>query len=247
LGTRSDPKPLFAPEVGVYDWKNAHLEWSFDEKQILLTFIATIGKETVTTSAYLINVDNPDDFPINVTASVENQRLLWQTQKKEKERLDLESIPASLSAILHSSTDMISWAPDETKIFYHATGSATIAPIITPPIIGSNPTEETRKIMPNQYYVFDLKEDKNFFIGNDMKNPKGSQITGWYSDSKHLILIENNTIYFVDYDGTNKRSVYSGPFIDSIVYPWATGGQIVILTNFNNPNSSPNFYEIDLR
>jgi hypothetical protein len=247
LGSRSDPKPIFTPSYSV-DFKNAALKWSFDEKQIMMTITKTDAKKkTTVTDAQVIDVDNINTPPINVTTTYQDQLDLWNTLKLEKDDLALTSLPASLSAFLKTKTDMIRFSPDETKIFYQATSSAVLAPVITPPIIGSNPTEEVRSVTPGAYYVFDLKEDKNFLIVDNKKNPQSTVITGWYTDSKHLILVSDNTISFVDYDGTNKRSVYSGPFVDSIVYPWATGGEIVVLTNFNNPQSAPNFYEIDLR
>ncbi|MCL5797856.1 MAG: hypothetical protein M1366_03590, partial [Patescibacteria group bacterium] len=62
-----------------------------------------------------------------------------------------------------------------------------------------------------------------------------------------IILIEKGSIYIVDYDGSNIRTVYTGPFEGDIVFPWASSDKLVILTNFYKPQSIPNLYEIDLR
>ncbi len=51
----------------------------------------------------------------------------------------------------------------------------------------------------------------------------------------------------IDYDGTNKRTVYSGPFAENLVYPWSSSGKIVILTNLNKPQALPNLYEVDIQ
>lgn len=246
LGGRIDQKPVFTPST-TFDWKNASLIWSSDEKQLLITFSKTDGSKIRLTSAYLVDSDNPNSPGIDVTAAYETFVQLWKNQETEKVNLAIDALPQSLATFLRRSVNEIHFAPDDSKIYYLATASATLVPIITPPIIGSNPTEEVRSVVPGKYYVFDIKEDKNFSIADKKNEKQGVDLVGWYTDSKHLILVENNTISFVDYDGTNKRSVYSGPFIDSIVYPFATGGKIVILTNFNNPLSAPNFYEIDLR
>jgi hypothetical protein len=60
-------------------------------------------------------------------------------------------------------------------------------------------------------------------------------------------MIEKDTIYIIEFDGTNKRAIYAGPFEDSILYPWGTGGKMVIMTNLNKQKALSNLYEIDLR
>ena len=58
---------------------------------------------------------------------------------------------------------IVSFAPDENKILYEATAAATTT-IISPPLIGTNATEDKRTITPNTLYIYDIKEDKNYFI-----------------------------------------------------------------------------------
>ena len=103
-----------------------------------------------------------------------------------------------------------------------------------------------RKIEKGKYYIYDKKEDKNFYITDNKSFPNPESLI-WYSDSKHIIMIEKGTISIIDYDSTNKRVVYSGPFTDNIVYSWPPGGKLVTMMNLNNQKALSNLYEIDLR
>ncbi len=158
----------------------------------------------------------------------------------------MDPLPTGIRDFLKTSASKVRFSPDESKILYTATRSASLSSVIIPPLIGSNSTEEVRNVNPNKLYIYDTKEDKNYFIADEKSFPSDDAIK-WYSDSKHIIMIEKASIYIVDYDGTNKRAVYTGPFDDNIVYPWTSPGKLVILTNFNKPKSVSNFYEIDLR
>src|SRR3989344_4037385 len=180
LGGQPVPKQVFIADRS-YNFDQAQIYWSNDEKEIILKFPDL---------AFLTSVEDSNQTPVDVTYRLE-------------------------------------------EILYEATGSANLSTLINPPIIGSNPTEEIRKIEPDKYYLYDIKEDKNYFIGK-LNTPRTSNIEPvWYTDSKHLVVVDKDRINIVDYDGTNKRSVYSGPFQGQIVLPWSPGGKIVILTNLN--------------
>lgn len=70
----------------------------------------------------------------------------------------------------------------------------------------------------------------------------------WYSDSKHLISVEENSLAVIELDGTNKAVVYTGNFASDLIVPWPDGSKIVILTNLNSTASKlPNLYAIELR
>lgn len=242
LGGQLDPKQVYVPTQN-FDWKNAQILWSPDEKQLILEIK---NKEKKVLWAQEIFLDNPNTPPLIVTATIDVILADWDNLKREKQNQSLSSLPQPLSDFLTTSTNNIEFSPDNNKIFYLATTSATLAPIITPPLIGTNATTETRIIAAGRYYVFDLKEDKNFYI-LDAKSIKDSPTPIWYPDSKRILMIENASINIIDYDGTNKKVVYSGPFAENVVYPWTTAGKLVILTNLNKPKALPNLYEVDIR
>ncbi|MCL4339210.1 PEGA domain-containing protein [Patescibacteria group bacterium] len=245
LGGQSEPKQIYTAN-GSEIWKDASIIWSPDEKQIILKFSKTEEKMETVYSAYQIYVDNPNILPTDVTSSWETLVTDWQETQKLKDNAAIDSLPPLVATFLHTAASDIRFSPDDTKILYEATSSATLAQVIVPPLIGTNTTQESRSIVPGKYYIYDTKEDKNFFIV-DTKSINSPQAITWYTDSKHIILIEKGSIYIVDYDGSNIRTVYTGPFEGDIVFPWASSDKLVILTNFYKPQSIPNLYEIDLR
>ena len=239
LGGKSEPKHIFAPSFK-YDWTKATLHWSPDEKQIILAF-----KKPLTTALQLIT-DEENIVPVDVTFSFSSLINQWEEVRKEKEKESVTFIIPKLADTLLKTTDHIRLSPDETKMLYLATSSSSLPPILSPPLIGSNSTSEVRTLEPGKYYVYDIKEGKNYFLTGG-KSISSSDGPIWYSDSKHIVLVEKDTIALVDFDGTNKKSVYSGPFENNLVYSWPAGGRLVILTSINRSKTLPNLYEIDLR
>lgn len=243
LGAISDPKQIYSTSEKL-DWANSSLLWSPDEKQIILVTKKKEGKTEKITSALQLFTDNSTNFAPSVTSSMDMILAEWEDLKNQKQDQILSVLPPTMIDFLKNSAGNIVFSPDNHKILYLATASAVLKPILTPPVIGSNPTPETREIQPNKYYVYDLKEDKNFYAA-DQKSISSAPL--WYPDSKRIVMIENISIYIVDYDGTNKRTAYSGPFEKNIVFPWTSSGKLVILTNLNKPQQLPNLYEVDIR
>lgn len=68
----------------------------------------------------------------------------------------------------------------------------------------------------------------------------------WFPDSKHLLLVEDNRVQIMEYDGHNNTTVYSGPFADNFIYPWPDGSKLIITTTFS-PDSPVNIYAINLK
>ena len=138
---------------------------------------------------------------------------------------------------------IISFSPDENKILYEATAAAALPTIITPALLGTNATEDKRNIIPNTLYIYDIKEDKNYFIGASK-----DLVFQWLPTSRQLLTAGNNKIDVVDFDGTNRKTVYAGPFWDSFVAPWTNASKLVILTNLNPSASTlPNLYAVNIK
>lgn len=245
LGGINEPRQVYKPTEKL-DWTNSALLWSPDEKQIVLAIKNKDNKIAKVIYALQISLDNSSILPLLVTSNLESILSDWDLAKNQIQDQLIAPLPAKLSDFLKNAANNIQFSADNNKIFYLATSSASLLPIITPALIGSNPTQETRNIVSGKYYVYDIKEDKNFYI-TSQKKAKEFYSPLWYYDSKHLLMIENSSINIIDYDGTNQRIIYSGPFVDNIVYPWNSSGKIAILTNLNQPKALPNLYEIDLR
>lgn len=70
----------------------------------------------------------------------------------------------------------------------------------------------------------------------------------WYPNSTHILMVSNDRVEVIEYDSTNRTTIYSGPFDQSFIYPWPDGSKLIILTNLNPATSnSPNLYTVDIR
>lgn len=212
------------------------LSFSPNGRQIL----AKIGK-----TAYLLEADRLNN-PLNeVSLSFSEIIKQWENEETTIKDTLLSTLSPELIKVVTTSMTIIKWSPDESKILYEATSSANIPRIIIPPLIGTNSTTEEREIKKGAIYIYDLKEDKNFHVG------EGKDIwpkIHWFPDSRHLILVDKDKISIVEYDGTNKTTVYAGPFEKEFVAPSPNGNKIFVLTTLNlTVLDKPNLYAIDLR
>lgn len=245
LGRNRDPIQL-AVSDGIFDFRTSVITWSPDATQLLIDS---------GTSARLYTVGKPQTF-VDISATRKTTLADWTAAKQETDRQKLAAFKQPVINVATSSAKIISFSPDETKILYQATASATIPQVIVPPLIGSNSTPEDRNIKPGKYYVYDSKEDKNYFLLDQKELPAStpaptSPLTfpiHWFPTSRHLLLTLNGKIDVLEYDRTNWITIYSGPFVDDFVAPWSNGSRIIILTNLNgDAKSLPNLYTVNLR
>lgn len=69
----------------------------------------------------------------------------------------------------------------------------------------------------------------------------------WFPTSRHIISVENATISLMDYDGTNKKEIYSGSFVAPYVFPTLSLNRLIILTNLGGTSSTPNLYSLSIK
>ncbi|TSC54126.1 MAG: Uncharacterized protein LiPW31_224, partial [Microgenomates group bacterium LiPW_31] len=213
-------------------------QWSPDSKQILVTLSLSKSKE----ENFLLDSDrlNSATDLIDVTDNLIAIKQRWQQEEKIRQDAQLSKLPPKLLETIDSRVVDIQFSPDETKILYTATASASIPQGIISPLPASSTQPESRNLEPGKVYVYDLKEDKNFSIGN--YSPKAS----WFPTSKHIFLVQKDKISIIEYDGTNLVDVYSGPFENSFAFPFPAGNRLLVLTSIGK-DTPPNLYAISLR
>ena len=83
---------------------------------------------------------------------------------------------------------------------------------------------------------------------NAQYSPLPVQNIQWFPTSNHLILTANDQVIILEYDGTNRATIYANSFEGNFVYPWPTGSELLILTNLSQQSDlPPNLYSINLK
>jgi hypothetical protein len=214
----------------IVDFKEINVTLSPNQKQAIF--------ETDKNS-YLLSLEEINLNPLDVTLSKAALFQAWQNEKDRNNTKILETFPKDFDKIASSSFEIISFSPNETKVLYKAKNNVELPLMINPPLISTNQTSEERLIIKDKIYVYDRKEDKNFSILQP--NLK------WYYDSSHFVVEEEKKISIIDYDDTNKQTIYSGPFESSFFNP-TNDGKIIVLINLNSQvNELPDLYLVGIR
>jgi len=217
------------------DLTDATWDWSPDSREILLT---------TKTGVYLLDSGSytAQNKRVNVSPKLDEIKKEWTDLKNKKLEAQLSRLPDETKDIFERKVKEAVFSPDENKILYTASGSATIPLGLIKPLPGSSTQKQERDIKTNRIYAYDIKEDRNFLI-TDTDN----QIINWFPTSAHLVLAEPNKITIIDYDGTNRQVVYSGQYEAPHAYPSANQNRLIILTNLGANSSIPNLYSLSLK
>ena len=265
LSFSQEPRQI-AQTSSIFNFTKAQFTWSPNSKQIL-------AKNK--TDAVLFDADNFNELKnlTDVTAKLPLILQDWEEQLELKRIRQWEKLPEEMQKIASESAKNVYFSPDEEKMMYRVVKPALIPEELIPSLPASNTQPESRELEPKKIYVYDLKEDRKFYISdaseinkpsesegkendlekqlNDLQNqysPLGVEQLQWFPTSQHLILTKADKIIILEYDNTNRAAVYAGPFEESFAYPWPDGSKLLILTTLN-PGSSlpPNLYAIDLK
>lgn len=226
------------------------LSWSPAGDEVIASVSSKIRPIT---TVYSIKLTGSNQQPRDITAVLENTRLVWENEKIEKEQSLRSGIKAKVRKLIDDNFSILSWSPDENKILYVASMSAELPVMIQPRLPGINTLREVRNISKGQVYVYNIKEDMNTKVLDSIPegclppSPDCHMPLTWFPDSEHLIHVHDKKIDIMEIDSSNRTTIFAGPFVDNYVYPWPNGSKIVILTNLGNPDIAPNLYTLSLR
>lgn len=265
-----------------HDFSKAYYSWSPDSRQILVTFPAqslqpTPAPANKTTKKTAVTTSLDEHFILDTsryTTALELMEMAqtppvtfiikdqWQKEKQLKEDAQLAKLPEKLVDLLKENAGNIFFSPDETKILYTATSSASLPDKLIPAIPGSSTQPQQRSLKVNHNYIYDIKEDRNFEVSGTEECQMGSNVNllraaqnenpkcflSWFPSSRHLMRVEKDKVQIGEYENTNWLAVYSGPYIYPFVYAVPAANRLIILTNLSNqPTSLPNLYGVGLR
>jgi len=197
------------------------LIWSPDDKQLLIKMNDT--KFYVLDVSGGVNQATPEAITTPETIYKE-----WGISKEEKLKKYLEKIilPQELASIALDPATV--WSPDLKKFLYKNTLSTGKVEYKIYNFEDPLPVGEEREYSPLQ-----IKDGTNLDVF-------------WYSDSYHLIVVEDNTVEIVRIDGTNRTEIFTGNLASHKAYPTPGGDKIIILASFKQ-SVPPDLYTVSIR
>lgn len=245
-----EPRQL-AVDTPASPLSSATFTWSPDSRYVL----TRTGTSEETTRTYLLDTERASQPLFDVTPTIHATIASWkqEVQIREEARIGrLEPIHQEafvrFSLIEHAS-------PSATSPRWQLSKNATPASDLPRlPFIPVAPYRymwspgETRVLVTDSNggnpRVYDLKTKQTNTIPEALTY-------SWYPeqpDSRHIVLVKEKSISIVEFDGSNETQVYTGQFDNSYVFPWPTGGRLIILTSYNaGAGELSNLYSVNLR
>lgn len=196
-----------------------------------------------TLGTYLLNTNEftPQAQQINILNKKEEILKTWQIEKQKKEDVELKNLPIEIIDLLKRQAKVFSFSPDGNMVMYQSQEDTNIKSNLIPKLPGSSTQKEERSIKIGRKYIYDIKEDKNFYVGEENSN------LYWLPTSRHLIESLDGKIVIMDYDGTNRQIVFSGNYIAPHAYPYVNASKLLILTNLGSDSQTPNLYSLSIK
>jgi len=218
------------------DWSKYTFEFSPNSKQVLAT-----SKTNPNTYLFSLDQEINSKSLFDISSRLSQIKKDWQINQKQITQSKLEKLPKQLQTFIATNSAILSFNTAEDKILYQASESAMLPQqLITPP-----PTQSTqlqkRSLQKNFYYVYDLKDDTNFLIGDTSI----SQIS-WIPYSDSLLFVQDKNIRVIEYDATNSQNIYSSYSPLQIVLPTPDGYRLIISTS-TSKNIPENLYTLTIK
>lgn len=244
LGFSREPRQITDGDV-----TNASWQFSPDGREIMLTtqtgvFVLDAGSFT------------PQNQRVNIASRKSEVLNLWNKKANLKLQAQLESIEPEIADILTRKAIFLSFSPDETKVLYQANSEAIIPTGVAKELPGASTQAQERDIKTGPTYVYDIKEDRNFLIeedshsleiGNWKLEVKPTKRLSWFATSNNLLLAGVDKVVIMDYDGTNRQTVYSGAYMAPNAFPILSNDRILILTSLGAVETPPNLYAVTIK
>jgi hypothetical protein len=230
LGFNRDPKRITDGDLTKATW-----EWSPEGREILLT--TEFGTKYLLDTAQFTAASERVAIKQTELDTLYEQ---WDELKNKRLESQISQVDDPIETILSEHMKDIKFSPDENRILYEASGSASLPTDAVEQLPGSSTQDQARDIEDGNKYVYDIKEDRNFKVGEK------DESLAWIPNSLNLLLPKPDKIIVLDYDGTNRQTVFSGNYEYPYAFPSTSAGRILVLTNFGG-QEYPNLYWLSLR
>ena len=227
------------------DMTDATYIFSPDSRQLLLT--VSEGIFVIDTGSFI-----SQNQRVNISSTADDILAEWKSGKEETNQSLIRNLPPTLSDVLARKSSAFIFSPDSNMIAYTASDSATLPDDLVKPLPGASTQTQHRNIEPGHTYVYDVKEDRNFLISDQIvtiDNNDSLEVPAlrWMSSSRHLLWAGSSQTVIMDYDGTNRQAIYSGSYVAPSVFPFSNTTKLLILTNLGSTDSIPNLYTLTVK
>lgn len=212
------PKQIAKDDV-TYNFSEADYAWAPDSKSVV---VELKNKP----STLLLNADSLNRDPLNdITGTIAATRQIW-TEEEQTKHTELTRRLTALGQEVASRSTKVVFSPDENRFLSYQDGGNGQTKVI---VYDAKPSPDPGV----KETTYELPRAKEYY---------------WYSDSRHLLLLEEGSLSIIEKDGTNKATIYSGSFEPSFVFLGPNGDKILLAANFNSvQGDKANLYAISLR
>ncbi|MBI2019527.1 PEGA domain-containing protein [Candidatus Daviesbacteria bacterium] len=235
--------PMPAKKAGIWIWTQSRSQpisfaRSAEPHQIAQSQFIDFSKATLQWSAdskqiiakvgannYLLDAEKLNTDPRDITPMLDITVKDWEEDARSQDESLILAIKDTNLRRIASASATVRWSPDGTKFMARK----------------EKLTDKDKGKVIEDFKVYDIDERKEYPL-------PAARSHVWLPDSRHIILVEDQTISIVDFDGTNKAVIYAGSFQDNFVFPWLDSSRLAIITSFPTPTASePNLYGINLK
>lgn len=217
------------------DLTNDSYVFSPDGRQIMLT--ASNGDYVLDSGSF-----TPQNQMVNIASQKSSILAQWTSEKNLTDQSLIRNLPTVLNDVLTNGSSNFVFSPDRTMVLYTASSSGTLPGNLIAQLPGASTQKQERNLQVGHTYVYDIKEDRNFLISDQL-----SPTVRWMPDSRHILLSNPSQVIIMDYDGTNKETVYSGSYVGSFAFPFDNTTRLLILTNFGAGTAPANLYALTIK
>lgn len=141
-----------------YDFTTANYTWSPNGSEILVTFAS--GSHLLLDATRMNETTSLKDVTVRLSQILSE----WELELAREERTQMLLLPDFMAGVATSSATNLYFSPDNKKLLYQAIADVTIPTGLIPALPSSSTQTENRDIRTGNWYVYDLKEDKNFLV-----------------------------------------------------------------------------------
>lgn len=142
----------------IYDYPTSSYTWSPNGSELLVAFAS--GAHVLLSTTQFNDLADLKDVTVRLPQILSE----WELELAREERTNLLKLPDFMATIATQSATNLYFSPDGKRLLYQATAETTLPRGLVPPLPSSSTQTESRDLQIGNWYVYDLKEDKNFLI-----------------------------------------------------------------------------------